>query len=149
MTRYKTLIFVLQMNVLKFSRNVFPVVRCLLWKNPCPVHSKWLKTVSTLTNQYTSHTFQQYNYKYIHTSCVPYSSKPPDDPVEDFEDMITPPPTPAPSQENNLPVSLQVPEYWPVVPIIAINRNPVFPRFIKIIEVSVVVSGYKRIFQVF
>jgi len=28
-----------------------------------------------------------------------------------------------------------VPEIWPNVPVIAINRNPVFPRFIKIIEI--------------
>ena len=30
----------------------------------------------------------------------------------------------------------QVPEYWPNVPVIAINKHPVFPKFIKIIEVS-------------
>lgn len=30
---------------------------------------------------------------------------------------------------------LTVPEEWPQVPIIAIKRNPVFPRFIKLIEV--------------
>jgi Lon-like ATP-dependent protease len=31
---------------------------------------------------------------------------------------------------------MTVPEVWPQVPVIAINRNPVFPRFIKIIEIS-------------
>lgn len=37
---------------------------------------------------------------------------------------------------HNLPATMAVPEIWPNVPVIAINRNPVFPRFIKIIEVS-------------
>lgn len=31
--------------------------------------------------------------------------------------------------------ALTVPEYFPRVPVIAINRNPVFPRFIKMVEV--------------
>ena len=35
-----------------------------------------------------------------------------------------------------LPATMTVPENWPSVPVIAINRNPVFPRFIKIIEVN-------------
>jgi hypothetical protein len=35
-----------------------------------------------------------------------------------------------------LPVTVAVPEVWPHLPLIAINRNPVFPRFIKLIEVS-------------
>ena len=29
-----------------------------------------------------------------------------------------------------------MPDVWPVVPIIAVNRHPVFPKFIKIIEVN-------------
>lgn len=37
---------------------------------------------------------------------------------------------------HNLPATMAVPEVWPNVPVIAINRNPVFPRFIKIIEIS-------------
>ena len=37
---------------------------------------------------------------------------------------------------HSLPATMTVPETWPSVPIIAINRNPVFPRFIKIIEVT-------------
>lgn len=32
--------------------------------------------------------------------------------------------------------TLQVPEHWPQLPVIAINRNPVFPKFIKIIEIT-------------
>ena len=33
--------------------------------------------------------------------------------------------------DNLLPAIVTVPERWPNVPLIAINRNPVFPRFIK------------------
>ncbi|XP_012261810.2 lon protease homolog, mitochondrial isoform X2 [Athalia rosae] len=35
-----------------------------------------------------------------------------------------------------LPATVVVPEVWPQLPVIAINRNPVFPRFIKLIELS-------------
>ncbi|KAK3925590.1 Lon protease-like protein, mitochondrial [Frankliniella fusca] len=37
---------------------------------------------------------------------------------------------------QSLPATVVVPEVWPNVPLIAINRNPVFPRFIKLIEIS-------------
>ncbi|RVE40976.1 hypothetical protein evm_014374 [Chilo suppressalis] len=40
-------------------------------------------------------------------------------------------PTPDPIASDSA-----VPEVWPQVPVIAINRNPVFPRFIKLIEIS-------------
>jgi len=36
----------------------------------------------------------------------------------------------------SLPATVVVPEVWPHVPVVAINRNPVFPRFIKLIEIS-------------
>jgi len=32
-----------------------------------------------------------------------------------------------------------VPEHFPNIPVIAISRNPVFPRFIKMIEVGLLV----------
>lgn len=35
-----------------------------------------------------------------------------------------------------LPAAMQVPEEFPYMPIVAISRNPVFPRFIKIVELS-------------
>lgn len=37
---------------------------------------------------------------------------------------------------HTLPATVIVPEVWPNVPVIAVNRNPVFPRFIKMIEIS-------------
>lgn len=35
-----------------------------------------------------------------------------------------------------LPATVVVPDVWPHVPLIAVNRNPLFPRFIKLIDVS-------------
>lgn len=40
------------------------------------------------------------------------------------------------STHHSLPATVVVPEVWPHLPIIAVNRNPVFPRFVKLIEVS-------------
>lgn len=36
---------------------------------------------------------------------------------------------------NHLPATVAIPEVWPHVPVIAMKRNPVFPRFMKILEV--------------
>ena len=35
-----------------------------------------------------------------------------------------------------VPSTVTVPDVWPVLPIIAVNRHPVFPKFIKIIEIN-------------
>lgn len=37
---------------------------------------------------------------------------------------------------GDLPATISVPEVWPHLPCIATKRNPVFPRFMKIVEVS-------------
>ncbi|XP_066994408.2 lon protease homolog, mitochondrial isoform X2 [Anabrus simplex] len=37
---------------------------------------------------------------------------------------------------HSLPATVVVPEVWPRLPLIAISRNPVFPRFIKLVEIS-------------
>lgn len=31
---------------------------------------------------------------------------------------------------------IQVPEKWPIVPVLAVSRNPVFPNFVKLLEIS-------------
>lgn len=36
---------------------------------------------------------------------------------------------------THLPATVAVPEVWPYLPCIATSRNPVFPRFMKILEV--------------
>lgn len=40
------------------------------------------------------------------------------------------------STHQSLPATVVVPEVWPHLPLIAVNRNPVFPRFIKLIEIT-------------
>lgn len=36
---------------------------------------------------------------------------------------------------HHVPAPVVVPEVWPKVPLISVNRNPLFPRFIKLVEV--------------
>ena len=40
------------------------------------------------------------------------------------------------SSSPGLPATQTVPDIWPIVPVIALNKHPVFPKFIKIVEVS-------------
>lgn len=40
------------------------------------------------------------------------------------------------NKDPQLPATVAVPEVWPHVPLLATKRNPVFPRFMKILEVS-------------
>ena len=56
-------------------------------------------------------------------------------PPDDADPPVT---AEAPSSPSfhQLPAAVTLPEVWPNLPVIAINRNPVFPRFIKIVEVS-------------
>ncbi|XP_022231163.2 lon protease homolog, mitochondrial isoform X2 [Drosophila obscura] len=39
-------------------------------------------------------------------------------------------------RDSNLPATVAVPDVWPHVPLLAMRRNPLFPRFMKILEVS-------------
>ena len=61
--------------------------------------------------------------------CRFYSTKNKDDDSVDVQD----------EQSSNfgpqLPAAVAVPEVWPHVPVIAISKNLVFPRFLKLIEV--------------
>lgn len=41
------------------------------------------------------------------------------------------------NKDPQLPATVAVPEVWPHVPLLATRRNPVFPRFMKILEVSI------------
>uniref|UniRef100_A0A182NDM9 Lon protease homolog, mitochondrial n=1 Tax=Anopheles dirus TaxID=7168 RepID=A0A182NDM9_9DIPT len=51
-----------------------------------------------------------------------------DDPIE--------PPVENVNFNNQLPATVAIPEVWPHLPVIATKRNPVFPRFMKILEVT-------------
>lgn len=46
------------------------------------------------------------------------------------------PPTEEENYGSQLPAAVAVPEVWPHVPVIAISKNIVFPRFIKLIELT-------------
>ncbi len=41
-----------------------------------------------------------------------------------------------PGSGAGMPATQTVPDYWPVVPVLAVNKHPVFPKFIKIVEVT-------------
>lgn len=43
---------------------------------------------------------------------------------------------PADFLHTHLPATVAIPDVWPYLPCIATARNPVFPRFMKILEVS-------------
>lgn len=59
-----------------------------------------------------------------------FATKSPDD------EPVQPPHQDEQNFNSQLPATVAVPEVWPHVPVIAINRNIVFPRFLKLIEVS-------------
>ena len=67
--------------------------------------------------------------------CRLYSSK-----KNEEEDVIEVeaeiPENPADYLHTHLPATVAIPEVWPYLPCIAVSRNPVFPRFMKILEVS-------------
>ncbi|GBL95773.1 Lon protease, mitochondrial [Araneus ventricosus] len=51
------------------------------------------------------------------------------------EPELEPPPQYTPPHMGAL-TPMTVPDVWPVVPVLAVSRNPVFPKFIKILEIS-------------
>jgi len=83
------------------------------------------------------------NSRWIHSSPKVFDKPPPSDDGDDKsdapkkkEDLRHTPPVTSP---DGTPIgalsAINVPEEFPNLPIIAVNRNPVFPRFIKMIEV--------------
>lgn len=68
----------------------------------------------------------------VQRQCLrPYSSQENPGDSEDGGDN----PTWQGSQSQYLPTPLTVPDYFPRVPVLAVNRNPVFPKFSKMLEV--------------
>lgn len=64
------------------------------------------------------------SFNHAASSCRYYCAKKGDDGPGDHDEY-----------NAQLPATVAVPEVWPHLPVIAINRNIVFPRFIKLIEV--------------
>ncbi|ETN67828.1 ATP-dependent protease La [Anopheles darlingi] len=52
------------------------------------------------------------------------------------DDPVDPPPEPPVNYTNQLPATVAIPEVWPHLPVIATKRNPVFPKFMKILEIT-------------
>lgn len=44
-------------------------------------------------------------------------------------------------QDTHLPATVAVPDVWPHVPLLAMRKNPLFPRFMKIVEVRFHLTG--------
>lgn len=57
------------------------------------------------------------------------SAKKNDDEIDESNGYIV-------NKDPQLPATVAVPEVWPHLPLLATRRNPVFPRFMKILEVS-------------
>lgn len=49
------------------------------------------------------------------------------------------------NKDPKLPATVAVPEVWPHVPLLTTHRNPVFPRFMKILEVSGELCALRRL----
>jgi len=46
-------------------------------------------------------------------------------------------------RDPQLPATVAVPDVWPHVPLLAMRKNPLFPRFMKIVEVTLSFFSYK------
>lgn len=65
-----------------------------------------------------------------------FSTKGKNDEEADAIEAETEVENPADFIHTHLPATVAIPEVWPYLPCIATSRNPVFPRFMKILEVS-------------
>ena len=55
---------------------------------------------------------------------------------EEVEEVEVEPEPTSDFVHTHLPATVAIPEVWPYLPCIATSRNPVFPRFMKILEAS-------------
>lgn len=60
----------------------------------------------------------------------------PEDEGGETTEMPQPPPVTGGPLNSSALSPINIPEYFPIVPVIAINRNPVFPKFVKLIEIT-------------
>lgn len=52
-----------------------------------------------------------------------------------------------PDRDSQLPATVAVPDVWPHVPMLAMRRNPLFPRFMKIVEVGSHILAFYHIYS--
>ena len=71
-----------------------------------------------------------------------FSTKGKGDEEADAIEVEAEPETPPELIHTHLPATVAIPEVWPYLPCIATSRNPVFPRFMKILEVRLTVAWH-------
>lgn len=131
------------LRITKASRN-FAQVLNLTRNNYKRCYS--LSTVqSPLNKKHVSGNFNQFNHSLqllnpptlnLFNQKHLFSTKKEDD-VEEIEiEADAAPENPSEFIHTHLPATVAVPEVYPYLPCIATTRNPVFPRFMKILEVS-------------
>ncbi|KAL0870322.1 hypothetical protein ABMA27_005341 [Loxostege sticticalis] len=120
---------------LKSSRLARNITKVASHKKPVDVHRKLLG--SGYSSYARDHRICSYSASFLSAprqvvSTRLFSTNNKNDPPEDDPEVKDE----TPLFSSQLPATVAVPEVWPQVPVIAINRNPVFPRFIKLIEIS-------------
>ncbi|XP_046966442.1 lon protease homolog, mitochondrial [Vanessa cardui] len=118
---------------IQISRNVTKIASHLHLRPAEKALIKNIRSYGTRNAQICSH---NNGFLLVNSFCNrrQYSTGNKNDPEEDEPIVDVKEETPLFSSQ--LPATVAVPEVWPQVPVIAINRNPVFPRFIKLIEIS-------------
>jgi hypothetical protein len=93
--------------------------------------NKYLQSSTKLLNndgQRIASSFGQHHYRL-------YSTKKSDEPAAEAIEEQEIEESPTDFLHTHLPATVAIPEVWPYLPCIAVTRNPVFPRFMKILEV--------------
>jgi hypothetical protein len=82
--------------------------------------------------------FNQKNQFHTTIRCFENKNDPPDDSADNPNDpsSTSPPPIPPPLPTMNALAPIQIPDVFPKVPLVAVARNPLFPRFVKMLEIT-------------
>ncbi|XP_055383552.1 lon protease homolog, mitochondrial isoform X2 [Condylostylus longicornis] len=107
-------------------------IRLLNSKNSLLLTPRKCTNRCLINNVKSKWNIQSFNSRYNIASIAPYhirafsTKKEPDDeqPINEGEN------------QGQVPATVAIPEVWPHLPLVAIRRTPVFPRFMKIIEVT-------------
>lgn len=123
-------------SALNYSRNSFQrSSRCI---SSCTIninvsqHRHFLNGSST----FNAKKFQPFPVSATKFHAKFFSTKGKGDEEADAIEVETEVESPADFIHTHLPATVAIPEVWPYLPCIATSRNPVFPRFMKILEVS-------------
>lgn len=118
------------------TRNIVQVVN--LSRNSVLRNSRAISSLQQKFNKNeftTNYQLRQYELKKCNQLRY-YSSKKEEEELEAIEAEAEAADNPADFLHTHLPATVAIPEVWPYLPCIAVSRNPVFPRFMKILEFS-------------